>query len=318
MQLSEFLEAIAAPQLITCRPLSTTKTNNLVHPREHLPDLTEWTGIKRDIKKLLDPKLSFELAEPGWSDFIRTDTGRATSCSDENGVSALGTKAYENPALVILEECFGIVGRFCYHGVGCDLGDADRVFVIQPNPRERGKGKFVLEWEAPWALDTPDNLIEEFNSGRLSNGRPTKLVKAVSQLYGYMTFNNMRIGALCNYESLYLFQRVGSCGFQVSPPFKFSDRGTESPVAALVYICHQVVTVGSFHHSPIEQGPPGTHMLNIEDFVVRGTWKENGNTEILWEQIHLYLAERVTGNRRSCLKFTKRILKSRRKLLTKT
>ncbi|KAF3204855.1 hypothetical protein TWF106_010953 [Orbilia oligospora] len=264
MQLSEFLEAIAALQLITCQPLSTTKTNNPVHPREHLPDLTEWTGIKRDIKKLLDPKLGFELAEPGWSDFIRTDAGRATSCSDESGVSALGNKAYENPALVILENFFGIIGRFCYHG-------------------ERGKGKFVLEWEAPWALATPDNLIEEFNSGRLSNGRPTKLVKAVSQLYGYMTFNNMRIGALCNYESLYLFQRVGSSGLQVSPPFKFSDRGTESPVAALVYICHHVVTVGSFHHSPIGQGPPGTHMLKIEDFVVRGTWKGKGYTEILRE-----------------------------------
>ncbi|KAF3145767.1 hypothetical protein TWF594_003755 [Orbilia oligospora] len=169
-----------------------------------------------------------------------------------------------------------------------------------------------------WALATPDNLIEEFNSERLSNGRPTKLVKAVSQLYGYMTFNKMRIGALCNYKSLYLFQRVGSSGFQVSPPFKFSDRGTESPVAALVYICHQVITVGSFHHSPIEQGPPGTHMLKVEDFVVRGTWKEKGNTEILWEQIRLYLTRRVTRNRRSCLEFTKIILKSRRKFLTKT
>ncbi|KAF3158779.1 hypothetical protein TWF788_004496 [Orbilia oligospora] len=191
-------------------------------------------GNQEGYQKLLDPKLGFELAEPGWSDFIRTDAGRATSCSDESGVSALGNKAYENPALVILENFFGIIGRFCYHGVGCNLDENDRIFVIQTNPRERGKGKFVLEWEAPWALATLDNLIEEFNSGRLSNGRPTKLVKAVSQLYGYMTFNNMRIGALCNYESLYLFQRVGSSGLQVSPPFKFSDRGTESPVAALV------------------------------------------------------------------------------------
>ncbi|KAF3158124.1 hypothetical protein TWF225_008903 [Orbilia oligospora] len=243
MQLSEFLEAIAAPQLITCWHLSTTKTNKPVHPREHLPDLAEWTGIKRI------------------------------------------SKSFSIQSLV---------------------------------SRERGKGKLVLEWEAPWALATPDNLIEEFNSEHLSNGRPTKLVKAVSQLYGYMTFNKMRIRALCDYESLYLFQRVGSSGFRVSPLFKFSDRGTESPVAALVSICHQAVTVGSFHHSPIEQGPPGTHMLKVEDFVVRGTWKEKGNTEILWEQIRLYLARRVTRNRRSCLEFTKIILKSRRKLLTKT
>ncbi|KAK6517437.1 hypothetical protein TWF281_004094 [Arthrobotrys megalospora] len=296
MQLSEFLEAIAAPQLIICDHYSATKTKNPACPRKYLSDLTEWVGIKRDIKNFLDSKLSFESAEFRRSDFIRADADLAASCSDENDVLTLGTTAYESPALVILRECFGIVGRFCHPGAGCDLGNPDRVFVVKDTPTERGKGKLVFEWKTPWALATPDNLIEEFNSGRLNNERPSKLVKAVSQLYGYMTYNNLGFGALCNYESLYLFKRVGDCGLQVSPPFKFSDKGTESPVAAFVYICHHVVTVGSFHYSPIEQGPPGTHILKIEDFVVRGTWKEKGNTEILWEQVNLYLTERVTRN----------------------
>ncbi|KAK6329904.1 hypothetical protein TWF718_003331 [Orbilia javanica] len=300
MQLSEYLKAIAAPELIICEPRSTIKTTNPAHPREYLSDLTEWVGIKKDIKELFEPKLSFEVdlqsSEFEHIGFTQKRTNRAASCSDENDVVSLGEKAYESPALTILEECFGIVGHFCHHRAGCNLGDPDRVFVVKDTPTERGRGKLVVEWKTPWALTTPNNLVEEFNDERLSDEPPTRLVKAVSQLYGYMTYNNLEFGVLCNYESLYLFRRVGDSGLEVSPPFKFSDTGTESPVAALTYICHRVVTVGSFHYSPIERGPSGTHILKIEDLVVRGTWKEKDDPEIPWERMNLYLTERVTRN----------------------
>ncbi|KAK6502869.1 hypothetical protein TWF481_007909 [Arthrobotrys musiformis] len=292
MQLSEFLEAITAPQLIICEPMSAKKTTKPAHPREYASDLTEWVGIKEEVKGFLDSKLSFESPEFMSADFIRADAGRATSCSDESDVISLASIAYEGPALVVLRECFGIIGRFCNNSASYDPYDPTRVFVVKETPTERGREKLVLEWRTPWDLTTPDDLIEEFNSGRLRDGRPTKLVKAVSKLYGYMTYNNLRFGALCNYESLYLFQRVGDSGLQVSPPFKFSDRGTESPVAALVYLCHHVVTVGSFHYSTIEQGPPGP-IFSRSKISSRGAWKERGNTEIMWERMKLYLTERV-------------------------
>ncbi|KAK6520676.1 hypothetical protein TWF506_000925 [Arthrobotrys conoides] len=198
---------------------------------------------------------------------IRSDADREAPCSDENDVITLGNTAYESPDLVILRECFGIDGRFCNHRASCNLGNPDRVFVVDATPAERGRGRLILEWKTPWDLATPDDLIKQFNSDRLNNEESTKLIKVVSQVYGYMTFNNLKFGALCNYESLYLFQRVSDSGLQVSPPFRFSDKGTESPVAALVYISHHVVTVES----------------KISSFEILG---RNG----------LYLTERITKN----------------------
>ncbi|KAK6530900.1 hypothetical protein TWF281_007733 [Arthrobotrys megalospora] len=187
---------------------------------------------------------------------------------------------YETPTRDILRNCFNNLGRFLSYDSCCNLGDPNRAFATSDD-----QAKFVIEWKTPWVLTTPTDIIKEFNETR--DDPESKIAKAVSQIYGYMVFNNLRFGALCNYETLYLFRRVGNSGLQVSPPFRRSGKGTESIVAALVYTCHHVVNEESFYYSPVEQGPEGTHILRIDDFEVKGTWDEN--LEIPWEKMNLHL-----------------------------
>ena len=61
MKLSEYFEAVAAPEIQLYKKRTTNQTTNPAHPREYLADLTEWTGIRDDIKKLLDPYMGFEV-----------------------------------------------------------------------------------------------------------------------------------------------------------------------------------------------------------------------------------------------------------------
>ncbi|RVD89070.1 uncharacterized protein DFL_000092 [Arthrobotrys flagrans] len=254
MKLSAFFEAVAAPELRQYDQVTTKKTTNPAYPREYLADLTEWPEIRKDIKSLLDPYLDIDSERfDRFSGQFNEDIEAWSWCGDENNVVRLGGLAYEGPVKMILRSCFQIRGDFDSHRAAFNIGDPDRVFFTLDKSGQRDPLKFLVEWKTPWALPTPTNLIKQFNETR--DNPKSKIAKAISQVYGYMTFNDLMFGALCNYEALYLLRRAGDLGLQVSPPFRFSDRGT--------------------------------HTFTIEKFDVKGTWDDD--IEVPWSKMNLHL-----------------------------
>ncbi|KAK6333297.1 hypothetical protein TWF718_011116 [Orbilia javanica] len=267
------------------RILTTMRTTNPTHPREFLADITRWESIYDDIEKLLSPYLAIDFDDLdralGTFEWGKEDLD---FCHNEKDVVDFGAFAYEDTVVAILRICFQIHGKFKDHQATCNIGDPDRVFFIKGGNKPP-KAEFMVEWKTPWGLRMTGDLVEEFNNNRDTPGN--KLVKAISQIYGYISFNNLQFGALCNYEALYLLRRDGDLGLQVSPPFKYSDKGVRSPVAALTYICHHVAKTSSFYYSPIEQGPKGINILRIHDFDVKGSW--DSGLKVPWDKMNLYL-----------------------------
>ncbi|EPS42206.1 hypothetical protein H072_3921 [Dactylellina haptotyla CBS 200.50] len=125
---------------------------------------------------------------------------------DESTLVQLGTLVYENVARYILEDVFGLNGAFSDHRQSVNIGDPDRIFYRGKagNPEgeswvrradvPRPKSLIAIEWKTPWALKAPDDLAGAYNRER--HNEKNKVVKAIHQLYGYMTFNNLTFGIL--------------------------------------------------------------------------------------------------------------------------
>ncbi|KAF3194756.1 hypothetical protein TWF225_005376 [Orbilia oligospora] len=295
MNLSQFLERITPPEIQKTVEHSTTKTTVPAYPREYLADLTPWVEIDEEIEKLLDPHLKhFSQRFLRTAEVIEDKIDTKSICGNESEVVALGGVIYEDPTLAILREVFSIRCDFTNHRATNNIGDPDRVFFTYNDQitKDRSRAKFLMEYKTPWALRMPTNVITHFNSER--GDQKNKVVKAISQLYGYMTFNNLVHGGLCNYEALYLLRRTGDTGLQISRPFLYGQKGIRGPIAALTYICHYSITKESFHYSPVERGPPGVHAFILDDLEVEGTWDED--TNVLWQNMKLRLHCAVSKN----------------------
>ncbi|KAK6342310.1 hypothetical protein TWF718_007713 [Orbilia javanica] len=294
MNLSQFLDDITLPEIRKAPSRSTTRTTVPAHPRDYLSDLTPWVGLDEDIERFFSPHLSLKAQRFSQVlDNIKIDAERKRLCGNEAHVVALGTLTYEAATLAILDQILPIKCDFSDHQSTLNIGDPDRVFYeLTDNETQRSKAKFLMEWKTPWALETQEDIIEHFNSHR--GDATDKVVKAISQLYGYMTFNNLINGGLSNYDTLYLLRRTGDIGLEISRPFRYNDRGIRSPVAALTYICHYATTVESFHYSPVDKGPVGTHTFVLEDLDVEGTWDKY--IEVPWKEMRLKLTSAVSKN----------------------
>ncbi|KAF3312549.1 hypothetical protein TWF173_007159 [Orbilia oligospora] len=297
MDLSQFLDRITPPEIQKTVQRSTTKTTVPAYPREYLADLTPWLGIDEEIKELLNPHLSHSTTLQSryflpMVENIERKSRRKSTCENESDIVSLGSFIYEEPTLEILTEVFSITGDFTNHRATNNIGDPDRVFYIFNDQMSRSRAKFLMEYKTPWALRMPTNIITHFNRER--GNRKDKVVKAISQLYGYMTFNNLINCGLCNYEALYLLRRTGDTGLQISRPFVYSERGIRGPIAALTYICHYSATKASFHYSPVERGPPGVHTFVLDDLEVEGTWDEN--IRVPWANMKLRLICSISKN----------------------
>ncbi|KAF3284288.1 hypothetical protein TWF970_011508 [Orbilia oligospora] len=295
MDLSQFLERVTPPEIQKTVQRSTTKTTVPAYPREYLADLTPWLRIDEEIKELLDPHLNhFSRRFLRAAEVIEDKIDTKSICANESEVVTLGCIVYEDPTLAILREVFSIRCDFTNHRATNNIGDPDRVFFTfnDETTRDRSRAKFLMEYKTPWALRMPTNIITYFNRKR--GDQSDKVVKAISQLYGYMTFNNLMHGGLCNYEVLYLLRRTGDTGLQISRPFLYSQRGIEGPIAALTYICHYSATEETFHYSPVERGPPGIHTFVLDDLEVEGTWDED--IKVPWANMKLRLLCPVSKN----------------------
>ncbi|EGX44643.1 hypothetical protein AOL_s00188g311 [Orbilia oligospora ATCC 24927] len=294
MKLSELLDAIKPPKIRRWSGHNFTtlsKTTVPVLPREYLDDLTPWPGIIDDIKGLLDPHTNHE--SDGYRDLaaaFKFSANKRTACDDHKSLIRLAAYVYEDPTVGILEDLFSVKCDFGDRQCAFNIGDPDRVFytLAEDEVNDIRKTRFIVQWKTPWNFPTPVDIREHFRNER-GNPQDT-VVQAISQLYGYMTFNSLIYGAICNYEALYLFRRTGDTNLQVSPRFLYTDRGTQSPVAALTYICNCVVEA-EYHYSSnslVKREPRGTHVFSLEDVEVDGTWDED--IKVPWTNMDLRLS----------------------------
>ncbi|KAK6343548.1 hypothetical protein TWF730_011138 [Orbilia blumenaviensis] len=294
MNLSQFLDEVTFPNIKKTPGHSTTKTTVPAYSQDYLANLTSWVDIDDEIERFFGPHLSVKAQRFNFLlDVIQTTGDRNSLCSNEADVVTLGTFTYEAATLRILDEILSTKCNFGGHQSTVNIGDPDRVLCeFIDNGAARSNAKFIMEWKTPWALTVPPDMVEHFNRNRGNPG--DKVVKAVSQLYGYMTFNNLLNGGLCNYEVLYLLQRTGDIGLKISRPFRYNDRGIGSPIAALTYICHYAITKEFCHYSSVGRGSPRAHMFRLEDLDVEGTWDEN--LKVPWADMRLRLTSAVSKN----------------------
>ncbi|KAK6499346.1 hypothetical protein TWF506_003975 [Arthrobotrys conoides] len=297
MKFSDFLEAIAPP--VQSTPKLTLLTQTTVPRYSHRPEgsLVEWTDVRSEIENLLAPLLPQEfprLGEISQGLLEILEEVKDDAC-DEKQVSENAALAYEMPVRILLKYLFNIKSAWSDHRSARCIGDPDRLFIVGDRADITNTPRLVVKYETPWDLDTPDDLARFFNETISTIGyeetRGNKLVGAVAWLYGYMTFNNLKFGILSTYEKVFLFQREENEGLKVSSAFKFSDKGIESPVAALVFICHRVSQAGYFYSSPTEEGSRGSPILYFEEGLDFDGFSGEGSG---WKDIQLHLGERAS------------------------
>uniref|UniRef100_M4BRP8 Uncharacterized protein n=1 Tax=Hyaloperonospora arabidopsidis (strain Emoy2) TaxID=559515 RepID=M4BRP8_HYAAE len=90
--------------------------------------------------------------------------------------------------LVNLLAAMGVHGLFTdISGNKHVVGDPDRVWITENTP-ELCKPKFVVEFKTPWVFPFED-LLTHWDQHKNNDG--DKVVRAIAQLYGYMTFNHL-------------------------------------------------------------------------------------------------------------------------------
>lgn len=218
--------------------------------------------MKDSIQALLKPYLDNEYPN------LLPARLKSKAAYSETDVVVLASTAFEIPTENILDYVFGISGEFKSHRPIVNIGNPDRVFHLtetpapQPNVFAVAKARFAVEFKTPWALPLPTNLRDVFNENK-SNPR-NKYTKAIQQLYGYLSFNNLEFGVLSNYDSTFFFRRVSDQGMEVSPVFRYSDTGLGSTVAALTYLCHYTATQQWFSCSPLASISPSTKQYLLD------------------------------------------------------
>ena len=101
-------------------------------------------------------------------------------------------------------------------------GDLDRVGITETTAT-LSKPKFVVEFKPPWAFHF-ENLLTHWDQHNNNDG--DKVVKAIPQFYGYMTFNQLRYGALTTYNKTWFFKRThvaGASWLEVAGPLDLQD-----------------------------------------------------------------------------------------------
>ncbi|KAJ3176790.1 hypothetical protein HDU85_006543 [Gaertneriomyces sp. JEL0708] len=189
------------PPLPLIRPLperSSTRTTTPTYPRTDLRVLRAWNLFSDEITAT---RISLRAKYPTAPiDFPIRAPSRPYLVSSEAQVD-------NNYLVFILDPVMGVAASYFDEPVFTDIagnkdviGDPDFIYRSSPS----AKAKIVGEVKTPWAFDIEDILDEWSKNG---TDERSKIFRAISQLYGYMTFNCLRYGILTTYNSTWFFQR---------------------------------------------------------------------------------------------------------------
>ncbi|KAF3923420.1 hypothetical protein ABW21_db0206503 [Orbilia brochopaga] len=303
MKLEKFLESVVGPDIIPDRRKTRGNTTVPSNPRRLPTDVVSWDDFDKKVADLLRPHLNRDeksfranlvAREPRVKEYLHP--------ANEGHISRLIEEAFEIPTTQILSILFGMKGSFDAHLSDCNIGNPDCIFFVReppvrspncPTDDAMQKARLVMEFKTPWALELPKDLIKAYNQHK--NNRKHKVTKAVHQLYGYMSWNDVRFGVLSNYTSTFFLERHEESGVRVSREFRYSETGLESVVAAMVYICHYVATTEYYYYSPVDMGPRGTHIMTFDPqlpILHEGTWK--AGLTVPWKDMQIIFRGRLS------------------------
>ncbi|KAK6341188.1 hypothetical protein TWF696_008275 [Orbilia brochopaga] len=305
MKLGDYIDMVAPPDI---RPPAFTLPDNTLsrlpsNPGSRPKDMVPWDGFDDEIVNFLEPYIDKEYPElEDKFGFKAATLGRLAPVS-ESQVMDLARRVYEDPVCRILLYLFGIQAAFYDHRATINIGNPDRILVrLDPpqspssasahTPTNEGgqKARLVVEFKTPWTLELPDDLAEVYN--KCKKNPDHKITRTIQQIYGYMCWNDVRVGVLSTYTSTFFFQRDQKLqdGLRVSRKVKHSDTGLRSVVAGLAYVCHFAMME--------EQALCGTHILSFDgplSVIYAGTW--NSRLKIPWNEMRIVVGERLScGN----------------------
>ncbi|KAJ3022653.1 hypothetical protein HKX48_005583 [Thoreauomyces humboldtii] len=219
--LSQYLNDLTLPALrIVHDALSGTTTTNPAWPRTDLNELLPWTSFA-DLMRLRT--IDFDAVECG--NFRPPNPPRTVPpTSNEMTVQSHADSMLFGHLSELASYAQVKTGEMYAPAGALDLvGDPDRVWR-SPNSL---KPRLCVEFKTPWAFDVTD-IIAAYTAEVKETpvGKPPKRVaKALSQLYGYMTFNDHRYGVLTTFDRTWFFERAGerSGRLRVAGPFAFND-----------------------------------------------------------------------------------------------
>lgn len=192
--------------------------------------------------------------EEMWED--KQDLG--LGLADENRIKDWAQHLLEEPCRTIIKLLCGSHSRplWRYPKASLNIGNPDRVLTFL----ERGdahenftRSRLVVEEKTPWALPLEGiDLVTEVNNNR--HDPHNKFLKAVHQLYGYMSMNFLKYGILTTVNSTRLFRRVHDDAhpqgvLECSPEIDIHGHFLKSPLAAYSFVACLCYKHGFMHIS---------------------------------------------------------------------
>ncbi|CAM6082735.1 unnamed protein product [Calypogeia fissa] len=192
---------------------SGTRTTHPAHPRDLVGvDIVSWETFAESVQRECErasAQQSDEKLEP------LLEKNRAVSfVQNEAGLE----RALDNRLFMPLQRLL------CKVGVNGEFVPKPSSVILDPDwswqsTDAQGKGisvdKILIEVKTFWAFDAPDDLVETVKSGLLTppseenkKSIAQKAVRAVSQLYGYLSINHLQYGVLCTFDKYYFMRRL--------------------------------------------------------------------------------------------------------------
>ncbi|KAF3204630.1 hypothetical protein TWF106_001512 [Orbilia oligospora] len=257
--------------------LSSTASTVAANPRALRGTFRTWNSFFEEVETFFTPHLDLR------SDSLTYDSHlpnviRQTRLSDENGVRDLASIVLEIPCAKVIHALNGISSKpqFRSSRASVNIGDADRVLTFD-RPELHVKNniyspRVVFEEKTPWALPLRGiDIVREVNRNRHNN--ENRYLRAVHQLYGYMTFNHLKYGILTSVESTRILRRVHDSAhpdglLECSPEIDITSKGMRSPLAAYAFIACRAYREGFMHLSldPDLDFPTRSLVLQLADY----------------------------------------------------
>jgi Protein kinase domain len=219
---------------------NTTKSIGKKYPMSQPLILKEWATFKNEVLNCMENIPNVDLAETFHQD-------SSESCSGENSVQATGDFSLFKPLRILIKSLcphFDYLneGRFTDIEGRKILCDPDRVWVTKGYTTP----KISIEYKTPWALN-PSNIIEEYQkeSSRFQSGslkEKGKVMRAVEQIYIYMSINRHRYGCLTNFDKTWFLKKVeddsntSQSVVLISPPVACDSKEPYTLTSAWLYI----------------------------------------------------------------------------------
>ncbi|KAJ3250173.1 hypothetical protein HK103_003791 [Boothiomyces macroporosus] len=138
-------------------------------------------------------------------------------CGSEKEVEHRTLTNFGSP-LEILLQALGIPSLFKDpQGDNQVLFNPDIVWKI--GPELNNNLGLVIEVKTWWDFDAIDHIVDQYHEDvDKKKDQDTKIVKALQQIYGYMSYNYMRYGILTTYKHTYFLRRMGKSTLAISKP----------------------------------------------------------------------------------------------------